>query len=339
MGNTESRGIYFKENGIDPYKILDISKNASKKDIKRAYKKKALILHPDKTGGKTELQYKILKECYEYVTDLADTLETKLPNELKSKFSSNEEIYYEPDRQFHKTNFDDQSTRSRLFVNNDLPFERMESILEQKQKGPINYSDVEKKAYKDPFDGKGYNREKFNAFFELNYQRPQETLTGGVPEAMSSLEFSSLNPLEIQTYNGLILEKKQTNNFSLEYTENDPASLNELGDSKIKKMVGKLKKDQNSISKKKFNELLTNKKNEKFEVDTSKTFRENEALLYEDKIKTMKSEMDNNKRNIMDHISVYPKNIVEQFKMGTLDDSSTVLRNNTLEIPRGIRFR
>ena len=104
-------------------------------------------------------------------------------------------------------------------------------------------------------------------------------------------------------------------------------------------MVGKLKKDQNSISKKKFNELLTNKKNEKFEVDTSKTFRENEALLYEDKIKTMKSEMDNNKRNIMDHISVYPKNIVEQFKMGTLDDSSTVLRNNTLEIPRGIRFR
>jgi DnaJ-class molecular chaperone len=47
----------------DPYKLLGVDKSASKKDIKRAYKKATLKHHPDK-GGDPD-QFKKIQESYE----------------------------------------------------------------------------------------------------------------------------------------------------------------------------------------------------------------------------------------------------------------------------------
>ncbi len=40
----------------DLYAIMGVSQNASEDEIKRAYKKKALIYHPDRNGGKTDAE-------------------------------------------------------------------------------------------------------------------------------------------------------------------------------------------------------------------------------------------------------------------------------------------
>ena len=55
----------------DYYKILGIDKDAGEKDIERAYKKKAALLHPDKTGGdaKKEEEFKGCLEAKEILLD------------------------------------------------------------------------------------------------------------------------------------------------------------------------------------------------------------------------------------------------------------------------------
>ena len=55
----------------DWYKILDVSKEASDKEIERAYKKKAAVLHPDKTQGDKEKE-ELFKDCLEAKETLLD---------------------------------------------------------------------------------------------------------------------------------------------------------------------------------------------------------------------------------------------------------------------------
>ncbi len=55
----------------DYYSVLDVSKDASEKDIKKAYKKLAMKYHPDKNPGDAtaEASFKEVKEAYEMLTD------------------------------------------------------------------------------------------------------------------------------------------------------------------------------------------------------------------------------------------------------------------------------
>ena len=55
----------------DYYKILGVEKDAGDKDIERAYKKKAAILHPDKTQGDKEKEA-MFKDCLEAKEILLD---------------------------------------------------------------------------------------------------------------------------------------------------------------------------------------------------------------------------------------------------------------------------
>lgn len=55
----------------DWYKILGVPKDASDKDIEKAYKKKAAILHPDKTQGDKEKE-ELFKDCLEAKETLLD---------------------------------------------------------------------------------------------------------------------------------------------------------------------------------------------------------------------------------------------------------------------------
>src|SRR3989338_8293928 len=55
----------------DYYEILELSKNASTDDVKKAYRKKAIQFHPDKNpGDKTaEEKFKEATEAYEVLSD------------------------------------------------------------------------------------------------------------------------------------------------------------------------------------------------------------------------------------------------------------------------------
>ncbi|KAF7764534.1 molecular chaperone DnaJ [Pseudoalteromonas citrea] len=55
----------------DYYDVLGVSKDASERDIKKAYKRLAMKYHPDRTAGDTALEakFKEVKEAYEVLTD------------------------------------------------------------------------------------------------------------------------------------------------------------------------------------------------------------------------------------------------------------------------------
>ncbi|KZN39094.1 molecular chaperone DnaJ [Pseudoalteromonas luteoviolacea] len=55
----------------DYYEVLGVSKDASERDIKKAYKRLAMKYHPDRTAGDEALEakFKEVKEAYEVLTD------------------------------------------------------------------------------------------------------------------------------------------------------------------------------------------------------------------------------------------------------------------------------
>ncbi|MBS0010768.1 MAG: DnaJ domain-containing protein, partial [Bacteroidales bacterium] len=55
----------------DYYEVLDVSKDASKEEIKKAYRQKALKYHPDKNPGDKEAEnkFKEAAEAYEVLRD------------------------------------------------------------------------------------------------------------------------------------------------------------------------------------------------------------------------------------------------------------------------------
>jgi molecular chaperone DnaJ len=53
------------------YSILSISREATPEEIKKAYRKRAMDLHPDRHGGdkQKEAEFKKLNEAYEVLSD------------------------------------------------------------------------------------------------------------------------------------------------------------------------------------------------------------------------------------------------------------------------------
>ncbi len=55
---------------VDYYKILGVSPNASAAEIKRAYRTKAKVLHPDVARSDTTEEFKLLTQAYEILSNL-----------------------------------------------------------------------------------------------------------------------------------------------------------------------------------------------------------------------------------------------------------------------------
>ena len=59
-------------NKRDYYDVVGVSKSANDKEIKKAYRKKAMLLHPDKYKGpkeEAEEKFKELNEAYSVLSD------------------------------------------------------------------------------------------------------------------------------------------------------------------------------------------------------------------------------------------------------------------------------
>ncbi|KAL3819357.1 hypothetical protein ACJIZ3_005262 [Penstemon smallii] len=57
--------------GVDYYNILKVNRNASDEDLKKAYRRLAMIWHPDKNANKqeSEAKFKQISEAYDVLSD------------------------------------------------------------------------------------------------------------------------------------------------------------------------------------------------------------------------------------------------------------------------------
>lgn len=53
----------------DYYKLLEVDRDASSDDIKKSYRRKALLLHPDKNRGNTSGTMELLNQAYNKLMD------------------------------------------------------------------------------------------------------------------------------------------------------------------------------------------------------------------------------------------------------------------------------
>lgn len=67
---------------MDPYQILNIDKNATNNEIKRAFRRLSMKLHPDKNANDAS-QFKLISNAYTQLTNTTDTLSLYQPKSEK----------------------------------------------------------------------------------------------------------------------------------------------------------------------------------------------------------------------------------------------------------------
>lgn len=174
---------------INPYEILGISKtneNLSEKEIRNYYKKRALVLHPDKTKGKTEIEFKILHICYKYLVSQLEQVsqnKKKYASVLRNKtelynknagaaaFASSRESddqlkeYYASYGASVNSNWDDASVRKKYLIDDTQGGVDEYLKSSEGKKKYTSYSSALKDSEIKNLIGK-FNIDKFNAIFE-----------------------------------------------------------------------------------------------------------------------------------------------------------------------------
>lgn len=301
---------FFKENDINPYKLLGVSKKTSEEKIKDIYNKKI------KKNKNNEIQLKILEDCYTYIISKVNISIKKCEN----KVDKEESIF---DKNFYSINFDKNEIRKKIFVDDGLDFDNFSNDIEDKKKNPKNYSNIKESNYKNIFKNEKFNLDKFNAVFETT--KPKEENS----EEVSGFSFSSVDPFYISSDRGLIIEKKTDPTDYMKFLENDTfdltdlKNLDEYNEDDLSKIIKKKKKDMKPLSVSYMNKLKQDKKNEDIIIDTSKNFSRVDEVLNDIKSKDIKRENENNRNDIFINMKIYPEHIVSQYKEGVLEDSGS----------------
>jgi len=152
---------------IDPYKILKVPKNFTIDQLKDAYKKMALQVHPDKGGS--EYLFKLVTLCYHFLMR-----EYKKKNhtekefhELKTNFKKETDADYNSYRQNMNENIDKNGFNIHKF-NEIFSKNKLESITDIGYQDFLN--DGKEIEQKNLFENKKFSSSQFNKIFEKKTQ-------------------------------------------------------------------------------------------------------------------------------------------------------------------------
>lgn len=238
------------ESNIDPYKILGVPKNFTSEQLRDAYKKMALQVHPDKGG--TEYLFKLVTLCYrnlakEYKKKQSD----KQYNELKYEFVKTQQTN-EPKRQ--NINIDYSKSFNIEKFNNLFDQNKIESVTD------TGYGDFLKntkdKEQKNIFGDK-FTSETFNKYFDKQASKNKEVNKFVVkytdPEPLSSskkIAFTELGVDTIDDFSGDNTSRKHLNymDLKLAHTTNRIVDPSTIDPRKQYRNIEELETDRGQVS-------------------------------------------------------------------------------------------
>lgn len=333
---------YFDDLGIDPFEIVGVSRKCDKKSLKKEYLKRAMMLHPDKNQGKTEVEFKLLVESYNYIKNC---LEGKIncnaidmnATDYKANFNDKELISYTRTKLNYNTN-------REAFVDHGLPKnvsddqKNLDEIFKKRMNAPKEYNSNEGTAF-NLFGTESYDKNQFNAMFEIHKEKFGCNSAFDSTNHDDPLGFeceSTLKPLPILTYNGLIIEQPQKD-VKLKYHE-PPSKQFSLKDIKykeeFKQKLKEVKNKENGLSQKELNKIINDKQlNKPIKVHNKyASFNEANEAFYQEKVKRMKEENENNRNTVEFYArNIYEPIFIEEYGKGRIGDSSTYYHKEELK--------
>lgn len=159
---------------IDPYKILGVSKNFTLDQLKEAYKKIALQVHPDRGG--TEYMFKLVTTCYkELAKEYNRRTSDRQYHELKADFAKNQALLPQQKQSTSHRQIDATEAKSSFNINKfNKVFEtnKLQTVHDTGYEQFLkNSKEVEQK---NIFAGKKFSNETFNKQFEKRVQAASE---------------------------------------------------------------------------------------------------------------------------------------------------------------------
>jgi len=185
-GNLSHVNLNVDMNGINPYDVLGVDKNCSWDTLKSAYRRTAMLVHPDKGGSKQI--FNLVTECFRKVAhDYKLRVEQKPHHVLKQEAQQ-----YYADRPVSSKNMDQDFLKrfNQAFEENkledDADFGYGSMMVESSKKR----EDIE-----IPKIMKKYNKEKFNQVFEKEVPLSKEVVIYKEPEPLQlgkTLQYTEL---------------------------------------------------------------------------------------------------------------------------------------------------
>lgn len=253
---------------FDPYCILGVDRDATPKEINKAYKDKAILYHPDRPGNRGDKDkakyFKMVCTSYEVLSDptkrqqyntnySATHMNMKKGSKSTVKQQKQNKVNINKDN-FNVNKFNAEFEKNRAKDPNDIGYgDNMQPHLTKDQisaDGSMRRDDVD--APKRLFNDKAFNREEFNKVFE--YQKQQED--GGLVERhegepMAFALNSGTAYTDIAVYNGAMIIGHDTDDFSsidnnngLDYTDYQRGYSGAYNPSFNKKKLGKISREQ-----------------------------------------------------------------------------------------------
>jgi hypothetical protein len=301
------------EFGINPYELLGVDVSSNSIEVKKAYKSKAKILHPDKTGGKTEAEFKLLVLSYKYV--VKNCVDTPVASFQEMKEAPREEKHYH--KNFYDINFEDADTRNQIFVDDDINLEEFEKQMKKSQGGSTTYSaeNYYKKEVLETMKTNGkFDKVKFNAFFN-KLQKDGKIPNQLVKKEKVLASNASKEYVNVNTYDDMMVNSidKVNGNYRkfLQQTEvnsDDITKLVNIDKKVLDKLIKDTKKDTGKISRKKMREL-EEKAKVIIPVDTTLTFEQAKQKMLLEQINDIHDSHKKQKEYVMKNKRIFVNSI------------------------------